>query len=289
MHRDVAIAPHSFIHLLKTYLLYNNQLLTEENFALKPLNRSFQYNDGLFETLLLDKNQIRFLGDHLRRLRKALKVLKMKEPVLTKNPQRLTAKILELTSLNGLEGSVRIKCKVWRAGQGLYTPERLDSEMLVTVQPPVAHPPNINKAGFCEGIRNRLTPFSFFKGPYSLHYVMAALERKEKQLEEIILLDEKGYVSECGISNIFWVRENILFTPSLQTGCINGVMRTNVQRACKAGNIQLKTGFFKPNEMLAAEIIFTSNITGLYPVLNVNDHLFPPSHPLLTELASRLL
>lgn len=252
-------------------------------------NRLFQYNDGAFETLMMERGEVRFLRDHLLRLRKALEVLKLEEPALLQEEQGLREKILEVSALNGLGLSSRVKLKVWRAGKGLFTPERMDPEILVTVQPPVTHPPVIQRAGICEGVRNRFTPFSFFKGPYSLHYVMAAIERQEKNLNEIILLDEQGHVSEAGTSNVFWVRGNTLFTPSLETGCIDGVMRVQVQRTCAEEKVPLKTGLFRPEEMLGTEAVFTSNVTGLYPIAELEGQNFVVDHPVVERLRARVL
>jgi branched-subunit amino acid aminotransferase/4-amino-4-deoxychorismate lyase len=272
-----------------TFLLHNHRILSEQEFVLGHHNRLFQYNDGVFETLVLARGGIRYLEDHLLRLRKALRVLKMEEPELVQDVPRLTEQVRELAALNGLGTSARVKFKVWRAGKGLFTPERMDSEILVTVQPSVVHPAVIRKAGICEGIRNRFTPFSFFKGPYSLHYVMAALERKERNLNEIILLDEQGQVSEAGTSNVFWVRDGSLFTPSLETGCIDGVMRVQVEQVCAEEQVPLEIGLFRPKEMLGAEAVFTSNVTGLYPIEELEGQKFVADHPVVERLRARLI
>jgi branched-chain amino acid aminotransferase/4-amino-4-deoxychorismate lyase len=270
------------------FLLHNDRILSEQEYVLGQHNRVFQYNDGVFETLILERGEIRFLRDHLLRLRKALRVLKMEEPALMENEKRLTEKVRELAAWNGLGPSGRVKFKVWRAGKGLFTPERMDSEILVTVQPHVVHPPVIEQAGIGVGVRNRFSPFSFFKGPYSLHYVMAAIERKERSLKEIILLDEQGHVSEAGTSNVFWIRGDTLYTPSLETGCIEGVMRMNVQRVCAEEQIPLEMGLFRPEELLGAEAVFTSNVTGLYPIEEMEGRVLATDHRVVQRLRARL-
>lgn len=271
------------------YLLHNDRILLEQDFVLGPHNRLFQYNDGVFETLVLERGEIRFLKDHLLRLRKALRVLKMEEPLLLEDEKRLTEKVREVAALNNVGPSGRVKFKVWRAGKGLFTPERMDSEILVTVQPPVVHPPIISRAGLSVGVRNRFTPFSFFKGPYSLHYVLAAIERKERNLNEIIFLDERKFVSEAGTSNIFWVKGNTIYTPSLETGCIDGVMRVNVQRVCANEQIPLEIGLFQPAEMLGAEAAFTSNVTGLYPIEELEGRVMATEHQVVERLRRYLV
>jgi branched-subunit amino acid aminotransferase/4-amino-4-deoxychorismate lyase len=267
------------------FVLHNDRILSEQEFALGQYNRLFQYNDGAFETLILERGEIRFLGDHLRRLRKALRVLKIEMPPLIPDEGRLNEQVREVAALNGLAQSARVKLKVWRAGKGLFTPERMDSEILVTVQPHVVHPPIIERAGFCETIRTRFTPFSFFKGPYSLHYVMAAVERKEKGWNEILLLDEQGHVAEAGTSNVYWVKGDTLYTPSLQSGCIDGVMRAQIERVCRQHPIRLEMGLFTKEELLGAEAVFTSNVTGLYPIREVAGQVFATSHPVVEQVA----
>ena len=122
-----------------------------------------------------------------------------------------------------------------------------------------------------------------------MHYVQASLAKKKAGLDEFILLDEQGNISECLVSNIFWIKNNQVFTPSLETGCIAGIMRLNILRACQMLKAEAWEGFYSKADLLAADAVFTSNITGLRPILAISQQQFKTDHPLIAQLGQLVL
>lgn len=272
------------------YLLHNLNLITEQEFNLSYLNRGFQYNDGLFDTLILHQNRIRFLTDHLDRIQRAMAVLKLKVILPLQDASIFEQQVKNLVTQNKLAAeTIRIKINIWRKTGGLFTPESAEAETLITVQPQSLFPKYISLAGFAATLPNRYTPFSFFKGPYALHYVQASIIKKQMNLDELILTDEEGNISECLISNIFWIKANQVFTPALETGCIAGIMRLNVLRATQMLRLQVQEGFFLKAELLEADAIFTSNVTGLRPVEQIEHKTFVTAHPLIGQIEKLVL
>ena len=267
------------------YLYFNNQFIEEQHFSLPFDNRCFQYNDGFFDTLIYTQERIRFLEDHVDRIRQALKTLGMNYPAILSDTEKLARTVAILIQKNDLRAEIiRVKINIWRKTGGLFTPESDDVNVLISVKPPNIIPPLIHKSGFYEELPNRFTPFSFFKGPYALHYVQASLAKKRAGLDEIILLDDKGNISECLVSNILWIKNNQLFTPAIETGCIAGIMRLNILRAAQMLRVEVQEGFFKQTDLLAADFIFTSNVTGLRPIISINGQQFATEHALLHQL-----
>ena len=271
-------------------LKYNFQTIQEEDFKLSYLNRSFQYNDGLFDTLVFTQGRIRFLHDHLDRLRKALAVLGLLLPEEWLVDSFWHHQVAFLIRENALIAPmIRIKVNVWRQEGGLFTPESDRADILLTVSPQAALPAFIAKAGFLAAAAVPFTPFSFFKGPYALHYVLASREKKRLGLDEGILTDARGHVSEALVSNIFWLKGQVLFTPSLETGCIAGIMRLNVLRASQMLRLEVQEGLFTPADLLGADLVFTSNVTGLRPLAAIGDRNFQTESPIFRQLEEMVL
>jgi branched-subunit amino acid aminotransferase/4-amino-4-deoxychorismate lyase len=261
------------------YVLYNFDLLPENQFHLPVTNRAFQYNDGAFETMLFVNGKVRFLEDHLARLQKAAKVLQIELPEILFQPETVGLYIEKLLQENQLQGKVRVKLKIWRSGIGLYTPEENAAEVLITTEPQKKTLELIKKADFAKTIRTQLSPYSFFKGPNSLQYVLAGVEKKQRDLDEIILLSSEGYVSECLASNIFWIKNNTVFTPKTETGCVAGIMRQNLLHLFQAENIPIQEGLFVPEELLQAGTVFTTNAAGIKVIRQIGDSGFNPALP----------
>ncbi|WP_026464593.1 aminotransferase class IV [Adhaeribacter aquaticus] len=269
------------------FLLHNLELIQEEDFSLSYLNRSFQYNDGFFDTLIWKKGRIEFLTDHLKRSELAHEALGLKLSNVLADPAFFEAQVNLLIDKNNLVAEVvRVKIQFWRKAGGLFTPESDAVENLVSVQPQQPVPVTIARADFYNGLPNRFTPFSFFKGPYALHYVQASIAKKKAGLDELILVDEKGHISECLVSNIFWIINGTLYTPDLKTGCIAGIMRLNILKACEERNIPVHVGFYDQPDLMSAEAVFTSNVTGLRVITQIGKKQFHVQHKLVQQLQS---
>lgn len=253
--------------------------MPESEIVIRPSNRAFQYNDGAFETMLFINGEIRFLELHMNRLKRAVEVLKIELPNELSEPETVSEIIKNLITANSLSGNIRIKLKIWRGGEGLYTPIQNHSESLITVALQPETFDLIESADFAQSVRTLLSPYSFFKGPNSVQYVLAGIEKQQRNLEEIILLSSEGFVSECMTSNVFWVKNNIVYTPSLETGCIDGIMREHLLITFLTKGILFQEGKSLPEELLNAEVSFTTNALGIKIIKRIGNKIFNSELP----------
>jgi branched-chain amino acid aminotransferase len=79
-----------------------------------------------------------------------------------------------------------------------------------------------------EGARKCCDRLANCKTNNFLPYVMAALEAKNKKLNDCIVLNEHGRICDTTIANIFIIKEDVFETPLLDEGCIAGVMRAHI-------------------------------------------------------------
>ena len=116
----------------------------------------------------------------------------------------------------------------------------------------------------------------------------AAHERQQRGLDEIILCDAAGHVAEAGAAAIFWLKDDVLFTPALETGCVAGVRRAQVLRAARAAGVECREGIFSKEMLLAADAAFTANVAAVRTILGLGATAFaaPPTwlHLLLAGL-----
>jgi branched-chain amino acid aminotransferase/4-amino-4-deoxychorismate lyase len=249
-------------------LLYNGQLLPEQEFKLPLTNRAFQYNDGFFETMIVQQGRISFWNDHVDRMQEAAAALQL-EFMPGISPEDLKAQILQLANQNGVTFYGRIKVKVWRGGAGLYTPQTNAVEWLATANSTAKSSESPLHIGVCRNISTLPSPLSFFKGPNALVYVMAGAEKEARQLNDMLLLSPKGEVAELISANIFWLQNGILHTPALSTGCVNGILRRNILRWCAARHIEYKEGSYTITSLQNAQGVFAANVTGIRSIASI--------------------
>ncbi|TVP47618.1 MAG: aminodeoxychorismate lyase [Mongoliibacter sp.] len=236
-------------------------------------NRGFLFGDGLFETMVFENNMIRFSDYHQERLVMGCATLQLNTSQLSD-----IAEIERLLINNGFQGvSKRIRWNVYRSGQGKYTPVENGIQETLQISAFSMANPLKSKAAFSSTFRVPSTIWSHCKTINGLHYVMANLERIEKSLDEIILLNDKGYVSEAGSSNIFWEIEGVFYTPSLESSCIAGVSRRVILEKLKDLGKKVGEGIFLKTDLMQAERVFTSNVTGICMIENIEGNTFKTS------------
>lgn len=252
-------------------VIYNGQGISEKEMKLSFQDRAFQYGDGLFETIILKNGNIRFLPYHLDRLGNGMNILGY-EPAAHLSLTRLREYILHLVQINRAEENARIKLQVWRGWGGLYAPENNKANFLISaIAVPPQKPLHLNKVSFSQNVKLSHTLTSSLKTINCLPYILAGLEKKERVLDEIILLDQQGHIAECGAANIFWIKNGVFYTPSLKTGCVAGVMRRHILERCREKAIQVIETTSPKEELLKAEAAFTCNVAGLNMIKSI-DH-----------------
>jgi len=102
------------------------------------------------------------------------------------------------------------------------------------------------------------------------------MERDEKGFDDLILMDREGHVSECISSNVFWVKDNTYYTPSLRSGCIGGVMRNYIIDQLKESGVKLKKVMAKKHDLLNADAVFSTNVTGISVIRSIDNVTFSP-------------
>lgn len=236
------------------YIYLSAQGLWQEATSYPIPNRAMNYGDGIFETMVFDGEKIRFFDFHLERLLKGMEVLRLEA-------NKATFDKLEPWFIEKFAGQkLRIRWTHFRAGLGKYTPIINETVQMLQVQKFIMPPSVKSIASFAESISLFAYPWSRFKTLNSLPYIMAAQERVERKLDELILLDHTGKVAEASISNIFWRKGKKVFTPSLECGGIDGIGR----RVIKSKIPRLITeGVFGPNDLLKADQVWVSNVTGI--------------------------
>lgn len=254
-------------------VLYNGQLQAAEAFSLTLPNRGLAFGDGFFETLVFTAGHLRLATEHHARMQQAAAILYLTLPAALATAGALETTLTTLAQANSLPDA-RLRLQLWRGGGGRYTPPTTACDWLATAEPFVADDSPVAKADFALETHSIHSPLSFCKGPQAWLYVRAAHERQRRGLDEIILCNAGGYVAEAGAAAIFWEKESVLFTPSLETGCVAGVRRAQVLRAARAAGVECREGlFFKP-ELLNAVSVFTANVTSIRAVTRLGEQEF---------------
>jgi branched-chain amino acid aminotransferase len=277
------------------YFNYNGKIHPEGTPVIGVDNRGLRYGDGLFETIKMINGKLLFEDDHFARLWKGLKALEFDVP------KNLTVDFLqkEMTALaqkNGHANAARIRLNIVRGDGGLYDAKNHLPNYIIQSWPLAPSNGEWNSNGLVLGIyeasKKSCDLLSNLKHNNYLPYVLAALKAKSQKWNDAIVLNTNGRICDTTIANIFIVKDGAVFTPSLQEGCVAGVMRRVViQQVLKSG-IDLIEKEISISELLAADEVFlTNSIYNIRWVQGIGDITFKNSltYTIFSSLQSTIL
>ena len=245
------------------YIDFNNKLIPEKEAILTAENRAFKYGDGLFETMRWMDGDIRFLQHHITRLHEGMRMLQL-EHTAAVNEQFIRSRVEALIRKNNLEGQhVRVRLQVYRDGGGLYSPNQNTVAYVISVSKLDADDMKHRKVGLIVDIyteyRKSASELSKLKSANALVYVMAGLYRKKKGLDDVLLLNQDGFLCESLSSNVFVWYDKKLYTPAISEGCIDGVMRKVVIEMALDSGMEVIEAQISPGIINEADEIFHTN------------------------------
>jgi 4-amino-4-deoxychorismate lyase len=258
------------------YPVENNQLLS-------TTNRAFLYGDGIFETIKLQNKNLLFWDDHYNRMINGAKALFLDCSKLSKD--ELKASIIKLAEENSL-ATARIRIQLWRSPGGLFTPADNSIQYLINATEFTTAPSIKRSCFFFEEVPLAYSSISRYKTCNALPYILASIKRKELEADEMILFNTDGFVSECTSSNIFWIKGETLCTPSLETGCIEGIVRKQILSYAKQHHIKVVEGQYFKEDLLHADFVFSTNTAGISQLACIEGKEFKEEHPLYELLIS---
>jgi 4-amino-4-deoxychorismate lyase len=252
-------------------------------------DRGFQYGDGLFETIEVRDGQAVFLVRHLERLSSGCQRLGIPFPGM--DLLSLEAKML---CSRGVSNRAVLKIIITRGsgGRGYRQPDVVQPTRVLSLHPYPDYPETYQQQGiitrFCT-TRLGLNPtLAGIKHLNRLEQVMARSEWNDTAIQEGLMLDANGHVIEGTMTNLFYIKNNSLYTAALTQSGVAGIMRGIIMSLSADYSLSVIEHQFTQGELLSADEVFVCNsIIGIWPIRQIGDVHFPVG-PITTNIQSRL-
>lgn len=239
------------------FLNHNGSILPINTPIFGADNRAFRYGDALFETIRMRNGRIPFLDYHWARLQAGMSLLGINIPV-DWSEAFWQEQIDDLGRRNKVFKEARIRLSIYRADGGRYTPLQDDPFFLLELEAMPEDSFVLNEKGLSislfTDVPKHTGPLSALKSANSIPYVLAGKAAKKQGTDDCLILNEHVRLVEAIASNLFIVKDNKILTPSLNEGCIAGVMRQVIKNQVMV----LETPLL-PEILLEADEIFLSN------------------------------
>ncbi|MCT4587985.1 MAG: aminotransferase class IV [Carboxylicivirga sp.] len=262
-----------------TYLSLNGYQLNADKEVFKSTNRAFRYGDALFETIRCIQQIPMWFHDHYQRLINGMSLLQMDIKSLPPS-EVLQDHIISLIKKNRLYGDVRARLTIYREDGGLYTPTSNKVNYLIEVSPLQSDGYQLNSKGLFVDVyteeKKAASQFSQFKNASALLFVLAGIFKQQQNKDDVLILNSDGWIIEGLASNLFWIKDERIYTSMRSSGCVNGIMRKQVIKLLKnkGWTVNETSGADMSTLFDAQEIFMTNAIQGIQWVVGLQDKRF---------------
>ncbi|MFK2826100.1 aminodeoxychorismate lyase [Bacillus sp. B190/17] len=256
------------------FIYLNGEIVPKEQARISPFDHGFLYGVGVFETFRIYNGHPFLLDDHLDRLNSSLQELMISTEF---NRAETTVMLQRLSEANSWEHSyIRFNVSAGNGEIGLQT-EAYEQPTVIIFQKPLQPPGELlEKQGtWLTTRRNSPEMHERLKSHHYLNNIAGKREAGKDGSIEGIFLTETGMIAEGVVSNMFWVKEDRLYTPAIETGILNGITRQYVMSIAQEIGMEVNEGLFSPYEAATAdEVFFTNSIQEITAVSEIDGQLF---------------
>ena len=249
---------------------FNGSIVSDDTNLLTH-NRAFLYGDAVFETVKIVNSKILFLEDHYFRLMSSMRIVRMEIP-MNFTMEFLEEQILNLAKAKNIEKSSRARITVYRNDGGYYMPQNNTVSYLIAAEELEDGLYSIVQKEYIVDLYSDFYVakqlLSSIKTTNKLLNITASIYASENALDNCLLLNDSKNVIEALQGNLFMLSGNILVTPPVSEGCLNGIMRKQILRLARTlENLEVVEEVISPFDLQKADELFITNvIKGIQPI-----------------------
>ena len=253
--------------VMHRYILHNDSIREASEKVLSAGQVGFLNGWGVFSTIRVARGVLFEFERHFGRMKRDAHLMRVPFPA---DADWLEQRLLRLVERNEANCAT-LRVAVMRNHGGLFEGPNLELDFDV-----VAFTTGLNNWG--SGVRLGVVPQarhagSRFAGVKITSWSMNLAfheEAHERGFDEVVLLNERGEVSECTSANIFIAEGSNVWTPPLDSGCLPGITRDLLLSEVRVPGIRVDEKTLLLGDLEAADEVFiTSTTRDLLPVLSV--------------------
>lgn len=249
----------------KTVTTINGKFVKRGQDKISVFDNSLLYAEGLFETMLAIEGRILFADEHFRRMKKGSRILGIKIPVTKK----ILWQWMEKTVNAHPDKVVKLRLTLTSGEAARWVGSQGKQQVILS-----ASPHEIPFKPYTLFVSDyRIDQESIFRRVKTISYAIhaAALNQAKKhKCEDALMINGKNQVAEVTSANIFWVKNNKIFTTPLTSGCLEGITREYlIAESRKIGYNITERNITIKNLLNADEVFISSSLKLVLPVMKI--------------------
>lgn len=218
-------------------------------------NRTLLFGEGLFETFRVYRGRrLSFVEDHLDRMAEGCRFFQIPFS-RQKAVDALRGIVMDLPS--DADGRLRLNLRC-------YGEEYAEKSAFETFWEPIFRPAGKDRR---PPVRLGVAPFARFSGsPLVRFKTTSYLENifvlrwaREQGLFDALFTNEREEITEGSITNVFFLKNGHIVTPSVKAGLLSGITRKQVIEIAKHLGIPLTESVIVPSDLISFDGAFVTN------------------------------
>lgn len=269
------------------WIYLNNKFVTDKEATVSVFDHGFLYGDGVYETIRSYGPRIFMREEHISRLFHSAEEIGLTIPIPEKNWGGILHESMIRNDVGTDLQDAYLRITVSRgAGDIGLDPALCSSPTVVVMAKPLVPPAfhlyetgvDVIVASTKRNLPSALSPQ--IKSINFLNNIQAKREAIAAGAFDSILLNWEQLLTECTVSNVFFVMDGFLRTPALECGLLNGITRSIVIRLAGELNMRLEEGHYTVDQLYQSDECFLTNTSmEIMPVTSIDHRLVGNGKP----------
>ena len=261
-----------------SHVLFNNDFVAREKAKIDIEDRSYQFGDGIYEVIGVYNGKSFKMTEHLNRLERSARELNMPlEDML----EQLAGKLENLIDMNKVgNGIVYVQVSRGVSPRAHQFPYPSVNPVIVAYTREMERPVEAQKKGFhCLPTEDIRWLMCNIKTLTLLGSFLSQQKAIENNCYEAIL-HRGDIITEGSATNLFIVKNRVLYTHPADQYILNGITRTTVIELCQKEGIDVVEEKFDIQQLLQADEAFlTGTFIDIVPINKIGDVIIGSGEP----------
>ncbi len=258
-------------------IYFNGKLVKKEDAKVSVFDHGLLYGDGVFEGIRSYDCLVFKLRAHIDRLYASAQGISLKIPMQKKEMEKAIIDTLKANKLK--DAYIRVVVTRGEGDLGLDPRNCRHATVFIITDKIALYPAELYHKGLKivtvptrRNIPEALNPQ--IKSLNYLNNILGKIEAINAGVPEALMLDQNGFVTECTGDNIFMIKDDVVVTPPVSVGVLNGITRGAVlEVAAKTGLKTCERMLTRFELYVADEMFLTGTAAELIPVVMIDGRL----------------
>ncbi|MBS0161862.1 MAG: aminotransferase class IV [Nitrospira sp.] len=261
--------------------------MRKEEAVVSVFDHGFLYGDGVYETLRSYGTRIFMRDQHLARLRRSAESIGLTIPIPDVEWPKLLHDAMRRNEVGTDHADAYLRITVSRGEGEIGLDPALCPRPTVVIMTKALHPPSaqllrdgvsLTVAQTRRNLPAALSPQ--IKSTNFLNNILAKREAIAAGTFDSLFLNWRDELTECTISNLFFISDGTVHTPALDCGILDGITRSIIMTLAAEEDLPVREGYYHLTDLRKAEECFLTNTSmEVMPVSRVETYTIGDGRP----------